>query len=311
MSTTRTLDVGDLDVRGTLKGLALYGYDPTYKWTQNSFVKAVLTPDGAGSMRLTWHNDGQAHAEAHGPGAEWLLNQMPDWLGAGDDPAVGEPGGFDPTPDPRINDLWRRNNNVRMASLGVIWQELITVIIGQRVSSDQAMRSWSQLCRRWGHPAPGPDELHLPPTPAELGQIKYYELHGIGIERGRAETMITAAKRANRLEEAAAMSATDAVTRLSALPGFGAWTATATVTITHGDPDIVILRDYGIPTFVNYFFTGDAKRLPPEPDGDRIMLEHLAPWIGHRQRVMRLLMASGTKVPRRAPRANNPDFRRM
>jgi hypothetical protein len=41
------------------------------------------------------------------------------------------------------------------------------------------------------------------------------------------------------------------------------------------------------------------------------MCEHLAPWTGHRQRIVRLLATSGMSPPRRAPRAFNPDIRRL
>ena len=60
----------------------------------------------------------------------------------------------------------------------------------------------------------------------------------------------------------------------------------------------------------NDAFTGDVSRLPPE-DGDRIMLEHLEPWRGQRQRVMRLLMVAGVSRPRRAAKRANPAIRRL
>ncbi len=99
------------------------------------------------------------------------------------------------------------------------------------------------------------------------------------------------------------MNPADALVRLTALPGLGVWTATSTITTSHGDPDTIVLRDYGLPTMVNYAFTGDARRMPADEGGDERMCEHLAPWAGHRQRIVRLLAASGMSPPRRAPRA--------
>lgn len=107
------------------------------------------------------------------------------------------------------------------------------------------------------------------------------------------------------------MSTQDALARLSALPGLGPWTATATLTSSHGDPDVIVLRDYGLPTLVNYAFTGDVARLDPDRGGDEILAAHLAPWAGHRQRIIRLIMDAGVSVPRRAPKAVNPDIRRF
>lgn len=300
------LDVGDTNLAVTLHPFGIYPGDPTHRWLRPGFAKAVLTPEGPGAARLLWTGNGELLADVWGEGADWIAGRLPNWVGLHDDVA-----GFDPSLHPKVHQLWKRHGNFRMGALGTIWQELLLVIIGQRVTSQEAVRSWSQMCAKWGSAAPGPDGLRLPPTPEVLRTLHYSDLHRVGIERRRAEALLLAAKRSNRLEEAAAMNTEDAIARLSALPGLGAWTATATLVITNGDPDLVMLGDYGMPTLVNYFFTGDATRLPPEPDGDRIMLEHLAPWNGHRQRIMKLLMASSVSVPRRAPRAFNPDIRRL
>lgn len=107
------------------------------------------------------------------------------------------------------------------------------------------------------------------------------------------------------------MSPADAVQRITAFPGLGLWTATSTVLACHGDPDTLVLRDYGMPTLVNYAFTGETRRLPPDEGGDETMCAHLEPWRGHRQRVIRLLFAAGIEVPRRHPKAFNPDIRRL
>ena len=103
----------------------------------------------------------------------------------------------------------------------------------------------------------------------------------------------------------------DALGRLTALPGLGVWTATSTITVSHGDPDTVVLRDHGLPTMVNYVFTGDERHLRADEGGDEVMLAHLEPWRGHRQRIVRLLFAAGVDVPRRGPKRANPDIRRL
>ncbi|MEP6298455.1 MAG: hypothetical protein ABJ382_14100, partial [Ilumatobacter sp.] len=70
-------------------------------------------------------------------------------------------------------------------------------------------------------------------------------------------------------------------------------------------------RDYGMPTLVNYAFTGDATHLDPDRGGDDVMCAHLEPWRGHRQRIIRLLHAAGISAPRRGPRQRNPDIRHL
>jgi 3-methyladenine DNA glycosylase/8-oxoguanine DNA glycosylase len=300
------LRTGDIDLRATMKPIGVYARDPTTRWTANSFAKAVLTPDGPGTMRLVWDGAGNTEATAWGSGAAWLLDRAPHWVGLHDDV-----DGFDPSLHPRIGEWARRHHGIRLPAAGVIWQELLLVLLGQRVTTEEACRSWARMAHQWGEPAPGPCELRLPPTQEMVASMSYVDLHRFNVERRRADAILLAARRAGRLEEAAAMTPADARVRLSALPGLGAWTATSVITATHGDPDTVVLRDYGLPTMVNYAFTGDARRLPADEGGDEIMCRHLAPWTGHRQRIVRLLYTVGVAVPRRGPRAFNPDIRRL
>jgi 3-methyladenine DNA glycosylase/8-oxoguanine DNA glycosylase len=306
VNARRVLQTGDIDLRATLRPIGVYSLDPTTRWTSKSFSKAVLTPDGPGAMLLNWDGRGTTTAEAWGSGASWLLDRAPHWVGLCDDLE-----GFDPTIHPRITELARRHPGIRLAAAGVIWQELLLVLLGQRVTTEEAVKSWARMVYAWGEPAPGPLELRLPPTPSAVASASYTDLHRFNVERRRADAILLAARRANRLEEAATMTAADARVRLSALPGLGPWTATSVITSSHGDPDTIVLRDYGLPTMVNHAFTGDARRLPADEGGDEIMCRHLAPWTGHRQRIVRLLYTAGVSAPRRGPRMRNPDIRRL
>jgi 3-methyladenine DNA glycosylase/8-oxoguanine DNA glycosylase len=306
VTARRVLPTGDINVRATLKPIGVYSRDPTTRWTSNSFAKAVLTPDGPGTMLLSWDGHGSTTVEAWGNGASWLLERAPHWVGLRDDLE-----GFDPTIHARIAELARRHPGIRLAAAGVIWQELLLVLLGQRVTTEEAVKSWARMVYAWGEPAPGPLELRLPPTPSAVSAASYVDLHRFNVERRRADAILLAARRANRLEEAATMPAAEARARLSVLPGLGPWTATSVITSSHGDPDTIVLRDYGLPTMVNHAFTGDARRLRADEGGDEIMCRHLAPWTGHRQRIVRLLFTAGLSAPRRGPRMRNPDIRRL
>lgn len=302
----RALKAPGIDLRNTLQQIGVYRVDPTHRSAPGAFAKAVLTPAGPGVMQLAWNSSGDVDAEAWGSGAEWLIDRVDRWVGTNDDLC-----GFDPAAHPKVERWWRDHSGLRLAALGVIWQELVLVLLGQRVTTEEAARSWNRICRTWGEPAPGPADLMLPPTPDVIAGLTYRELHQANVDRRRADAILVAARRANRLEEAAAMNVDDAYQRLTALPGLGAWTATATLVSSHGHPDVIVLRDYGQPTTVNYAFTGDAERLPPDEGGDEIMCAHLEPWRGHRQRIIRLLFAAKIQAPRRRPKAFNPDIRRL
>jgi 3-methyladenine DNA glycosylase/8-oxoguanine DNA glycosylase len=297
VSHQRVVRLDGVDVRSTLRPFGVFRRDPTHRWWPDAFARAVHTPAGAGTVLFRWNRTGEVTVTAWGDGSAWLVDAAPRWLGAHDDPSA-----FDPASLPRLQQLWRRRGNFRLGASGLIWQELAAVVLGQRVTTEAASESWRRIVRAWGVPAPGGLGLWLAPPPEAIACRTYVELHRFNVERRRADALVLAARRADRLEEAAAMTVADALVRLSALPGLGAWTATSTAASSHGDPDTVVLGDYGLPTMVSHAFTGDARRVV----GDDRMLELLAPFAGHRWRVVRLLSNSGMGAPRRAPRARNP-----
>jgi 3-methyladenine DNA glycosylase/8-oxoguanine DNA glycosylase len=141
--------------------------------------------------------------------------------------------------------------------------------------------------------------------------LGYVDLHRINVDRNRAEAILRAARRAVRLEEAASMSPDAALARITAFRGLGVWTATSVIGTSLGDPDTIVLRDYGLPTMINYAFTGDATRLRADQGADEVMCRHLEAWAGNRQRIIRLLFTAGVAPPRRAPHARNPDIRTL
>ena len=292
----RLIRLPGVNVRATLTPFGVFRSDPTHRWWTNGFARAVLTPAGPGTISLEWGRDGDVTAETWGAGAAWLLDAAPRLVGEHDDPS-----GFDPGSDRRLVDLWRRHGNFRLGASGVVWQEMAVTILGQRVTTQDAMRTWRRITMRWGQPAPGPHDLRLPVEPSVLAGRSSYELHRDGLERRRADTLVAAARRTDRLEEAATMELDDALRRLSALPGLGPWTATVTATLSHADPDLVILGDYGVPTLVSYALTGSSERVD-----DERMLELLEPFAGHRWRLVRLIHNLGISAPRRGPRATNP-----
>ena len=244
-------------------------------------------------MQFRWADAPRVIVEAWGDGGDWLLQAAPRWLGCHDDPSS-----FDPSINARLDRLWRQHGPFRLGGTGVVWQELLYSILGQRVSTTEAVRSWRRLVHAWGTPAPGPCGLMLPPTPEAVASRSYIELHRFDVERSRATAVIAAARSAGRLERAASMPVSDALVHLMQVPGIGPWTATSTLTVMIGDPDTVIEGDYGIPTSVCWAFTGDATR----QTSDSKMLALLEPYRPHRQRVIRLLLSAGLGPPRRAPR---------
>jgi 3-methyladenine DNA glycosylase/8-oxoguanine DNA glycosylase len=89
---------------------------------------------------------------------------------------------------------------------------------------------------------------------------------------------------------------------LRSVVGVGVWTAAETMQRAYADPDSPSVGDYHLAAVVGWALIG-------EPVNDERMLELLEPWRGHRQRVVRLITASGFRKPSFGPRMTIQDHR--
>ena len=93
---------------------------------------------------------GEVHATAWGPGADWVLDQLPAMLGADDDPT-----GFAPHPPGARRRLHRRHPHWRVCRTGLVMEALVPAIIEQKVTGQEAFGGFRRLVRRFGERAPG------------------------------------------------------------------------------------------------------------------------------------------------------------
>ena len=225
-----------------------------------------------------------------GPGAAWALEQAPASLGLLDDRA-----GFDPT-DPIVRDLHHHGDGLRLPRTERVMEALVPAILSQKVTGFEAKRSYRQLVERWGEPAPGPGGLQLLPRSDVIAELGYYDLHVIGVEKQRADTLKRAAAHAARLEEAGGRGLGTLRDRLQAIPGIGPWTSAEATRLALGDADAVSVGDFHLKHLVAWALAGE-----PRGTDDR-MLELLEPFAGHRGRVCLLIETSGLSAPRYGPR---------
>ncbi|MEU7012015.1 DNA-3-methyladenine glycosylase 2 family protein [Streptomyces sp. NPDC046332] len=266
--------------------------DPTFRTTPDGSVwRSARTPEGPGTLRVALRQ-GTAEAEAWGPGADWLLDRLPQLLGADDDPEAF-------TPRHRLLAATHRARpGLRLTRTGLVLESLIPSILEQKVTTDEAYRAWRLLVRKYGEPAPGPEghRLHVMPDARTWSLIPSWEWHRAGVDNKRAATILRAVKVARRMEEAAVMEPELAQQRLELVPGIGPWTSAETIQRSNGAPDAVSVGDYHLPSIVGYALAGDRTT------DDAAMLELLAPYAGQRHRAARLILLSGRVPPRRAPR---------
>ncbi|MET9430142.1 MULTISPECIES: DNA-3-methyladenine glycosylase 2 family protein [unclassified Streptomyces] len=286
-----------LDVALVLSPLRRGPGDPTFRTTPDGAVwRASRTPVGPGTLRVAVRG-GRIEAEAWGPGAEWLLDGLPALLGADDDPSQF-------TPRHRLlAATLRRRPGLRLGRSGLVLESLIPSILEQKVTTDEAYGSWRVLVRRFGEPAPGPnDRLYVMPEPRTWALIPSWEWHRANVDSKRSATILRAVRVARRLEEAAAMAPEQAQRRLELIPGIGPWTSAEVVQRTNGAPDAVTVGDYHLPSIVGHALADNRDA------DDAEMLELLAPYAGQRHRAARLILLSGHTPPRRAPRMTPRDI---
>lgn len=277
------------DLRGTLRVLQHGGYDPTTRVTASVAWRAVRTDGGTATVRYE-RCSGGVTVTAWGDGAPRALDDAPAVLGAADDPSAFLPSGGP------LRDLARRFPGIHLPATRSIFEPLIPAILEQKVTSIEAYRSYAGLVRAYGEPAPGPAGLLVAPAPATLAALAYHAFHRFGIEQRRADVIRRVCARETRMNEAIAMPAAEARTRLCAIPGIGPWTAAEVTRVSHGDPDAVSVGDYHIPNMVAWFLAGEARA------DDARMLELLEPYAGQRGRAIRLIEASGIGPPKFGPR---------
>ncbi|MEO6988103.1 MAG: DNA-3-methyladenine glycosylase 2 family protein [Aquihabitans sp.] len=278
-----------VDLAGTLAGVQRGTHDLSCTIRDNEVWRASRAPGGPATVHLVAHGS-TIEAEAWGEGAEAALDAVPALVGLDD--AVDD---FQPD-HPVIARLWRDHPGLRIPRSQAVYESLLAVVLEQRVTIFEARRAHSQLLRTWGEPAPGPGDLLLPPDPEVLSGVAYYDLHVLGVEKKRADTIRRVAATARHLDALAQLPAAAAAERLTHVVGIGPWTAAEVGLTALGDADAVPVGDVHFPSDVTYVLTGTAV------DDDEAMLDALEPFTGHRGRVIRLIQAAGLHAPRRGPR---------
>ncbi|RBM18489.1 3-methyladenine DNA glycosylase [Prauserella sp. PE36] len=256
------------------------------------------TEGGPGTLVLVCRMDGAVEAKAWGGGAELLLDGLPALLGADDDDS-----GFVAHHDAVA---WARRQRplLRLGATGRVWDVLIPSVLEQKVTGHEARRSWRELCRRFGEPAPGPtpEGMRVPPTPSAIRSIVDWNWHKAGVDVSRRRALLAAASVAPRLERAVELRGAEGRALLRKVPGIGVWTAAEIAQRAWGDPDAVSFGDFHIPTVVGHALVGRAL----DDEGMRAVL---APYAPQRQRAVRYLEAAGFSRPRFGPRYPVRDYR--
>lgn len=277
-------------LRSILGPLRYGGSDPTTRLSPTEFIRATLTPDGPGTVRLVW-SDGVVRSQAWGAGAEWLLGSVPRLLGDLDQPYEFHDA------HPAIMRAQHQHRGLRLGASGDLYHELLPTILGQRITAGEAIAQWHRLCMQLGDIAPGPfDGLRLPPSPVRLAETPLWWFHPLGIERKRAVPLIEVARHADKCWRWAASGSAAAAQSMALLRGVGEWTIGCALATALGEPDAVAVGDFHLKNMVAYALAGEPRAT------DERMLNLLEPYRGQRGRVVRLLQMHGPSAPKFGPR---------
>jgi 3-methyladenine DNA glycosylase/8-oxoguanine DNA glycosylase len=289
-----------VDLRHTLSPLMRGTGDPTHQWDGPGFWRTLNTPAGSATLHLVGRGS-EIHATAWGRGAEMAIDSVPQLCGADDDWA-----GLDLTPHPFLGEVSRCNPGLRLLRTDQVIEALVPAILEQKVTGVEARRAWRYLLRKYGDAAPGPapDGMRVIPSADVWRRIPSWEWHRAGVGPQRSATIMRVVAVAESLERITRveLAGGEVSRRLRSIVGVGIWTAAETTQRSHGDPDSPSFGDYHLPALVGYALRGS----PVDDDG---MLELLAPFAGHRQRVVRLILASGVRKPMRGARMTIQDHR--
>lgn len=275
--------------------------------------RAQRTPFGPATLLLTV-DGGHIDARAWGPGATWSVERAPELLGAADDWSAldallgeisgGAPGGT--AAAAALARVRRRRRGMRLTRSNLVLEAAVAAVLEQKVTGVEARRAWRHLVRQHGEAAPGPAPEGLTVMPDGPGwrSIPDHDWHRAGVGPQRIATIRRVAAVAPALERTLALGpgGPQASAALRSIPGVGAWTAAEVLQRSHGDPDAVSVGDAHLPHVIGTWFTGDRV-------DDAGMLDLLEPYAGHRQRVVRLITASGVEVPRFGAKATIEDHR--
>lgn len=276
-------------------------------------------PLGPATLRLDQISAGEVRIRALGSteeAASAALERAPRLLGAEDDWSD-----FDVLLDALDDDsaaalarVRRRHPGLRLPATGQLFDQLITVILEQKVTHDQARHSWRNLLKTYGERPPSsaelqaPEWMRLPLTAGELRAVPSWGWHQLWVQPPLSATIQRVAGRASAVHRLAETpvdqeAVAELAAQLTSIPGIGEWTAAEALQRSHGAADLPAVGDWHLPHLVGEALSGRRT-------DDAGMLRLLEPYRPHRHRVIRLLRVSGYRQQRFGPKLAPADHRR-
>ncbi|MFC0581634.1 DNA-3-methyladenine glycosylase family protein [Micrococcoides hystricis] len=294
-------------LRATMGVLARGTADPALRMDADGLWWCVRTPTGEGAtVRLRQQAGlmGTVHAWAWGPGADYVEEHLPTMIGFEDDWSDFDDQRFQESLPVFLRQARRSHPGLRLTQTGLLFDQLTTVVLEQKVTHMEARYAWRYLLRRFGEkpPGPAPAGMKLPLTAQQWAHVPSWEWHQARVDGQRSRIVLQLAQKAATINRIAVQDLPQLRRSIRALPGVGPWTAAEVLQRTHADPDSVSVGDYHLANHVVEALTGVRGN-------DRRMLEVLSPWVGQRHRVVRMIGLSSFRPSRFGPKLTPEDHR--
>jgi DNA-3-methyladenine glycosylase II len=179
---------------------------------------------------------------------------------------------------PVMGPLSRELHGLKAFRPSTLFEMLVIAVIEQQISLIAAYRIRERLVQRFGDAVDG---LTAFPTPASLAEAPLEALMECGVSRRKAEYIGGLAELLETgtidIESWARFSDDDVREAVTAIRGFGRWSADYLLVRGLGRADVAPADDLGIQTLLGKIF-GDGRRLTP--DEVRRVLEPFTPFRG-------------------------------
>ncbi|WP_313813652.1 hypothetical protein [Glutamicibacter sp.] len=289
--------------------------DPTIRLNEGEAWLAFDTPEGDASLLIRKSSlNSPATYKAWGDGAGWAAAHAPDLLGAGDDWSGFDAPAFAQNLPELVLRARRENMDLFLPRTNRIFEHLLGAVLEQRVTGIEANHAWRWLIRHKGRSAPGPAPtgLRIAPGPEGIASVTRWEWQAARVDAQRARTLRQAASVAGSLQwwalqpidaqKPGARGPGTLEAALLSVPGIGPWTVAETLQRSHGSGDLISVGDFHLAGFVGQVLVG--RRIDDEQ-----MMQLMAPFAPHRQRVVRMMQSSGVKKQSFGPRYAPLDHR--
>ena len=267
--------VEPFDLHATMSQQLLGHFDPTGSRTAGRFVKVHL--DGAGRPVMWRFERTQVgfRVQVQGDDPDNALGAFLAQFPLADGSQVFRPD------HPVLGRLAQAYAGLRLLRVPWAFDVAAGAVLQQRVRWQVGYGDFRRIAKRWGTPTPAGGAF---PSARQLADVGVAALEALRIDPKRARALGGLARReAARPFLSREADPTRLRVRLSQLPGIGPWTANMIAGYAAGDADALPTGDLHLPSLVTAALAG-------EPVGtDERMLELLAPYAGHRFRVVRLI----------------------